>query len=80
MYSGVFVFFFCFFKKFSTQNQEPQIVIGLGCVIYHVTALSVAIQTTVKNVLLFPSVEEKGSNFFDFFVLFRASTAREQAY
>ena len=34
------------FSFFSTQNQVPQIIIELGCKIYHIEALSVVIRTT----------------------------------
>ena len=40
---------FSFFFLYSTQNQVSKIIIGLGCVIYHIQALSVVIQTTLVN-------------------------------
>ena len=59
MYSGVLVFFFLF----STQNQVPQISIGMGRVIYHIKALSIVIRTTSKNFKNFFNVEKNYSNF-----------------
>ena len=41
LYSGVLVFFLFLF---STQNQVPKMMIGLGWVIYHIKALSVVIR------------------------------------
>ena len=44
---------------FSTQNQVPQIIIGIGRVIYHIKTLSVVIQTTLKNLKLISQSREK---------------------
>ena len=41
------------FFLFSTKNQVPKIIIGMGRVIYHIKALPVLIRTTSKK---FPSI------------------------
>ena len=52
--------FFFFFVMFSAQNQVPQIIIGMGRVIYHIKDLPVVIRI-LKN---FPKVEK---NWFEIF-------------
>ena len=47
LYSGVLVILF------SIQNQVPQIIIGMGRVIYQIKAISVVIRTTLKNSIFF---------------------------
>ena len=42
------------FFLFSTQNQVPQIIVGMGRVIYHAEALSVVIRTMLNK---FPSID-----------------------
>ena len=37
---------FKFFSLFPTQNELPQVIIGMYRVIYHIGALSVVIRTT----------------------------------
>ena len=58
----------CFiFFLFSTQNQVPQIIIGLGRVVYHIKALSVVIRmSSQKKLKKFPSVEKNWFEIFDF--------------
>ena len=57
---------------FSIQNQVPQIIIGLGCVMYQIKALSVMIGFTLKirftlNIrLTYPNVEKNRFEIFDF--------------
>ena len=57
----------CFsFLLFSTQNQVPQIIIGMSRVIYSIKALSVVIlRTTLKSFEFFFSVEK---NRFEFLI------------
>ena len=51
---------------FSTQNQLPHIIIGMGRVIYLIKAFSVVILTTLKNFEQIISVSRKNqSNIFD---------------
>ena len=47
LYSGVLIFLF------SIQNQVPQIIIGMGRVIYQIKAILVVIRTTLKNSIFF---------------------------
>ena len=59
------------------QNQVPQIIIGLGRLIYHIKALSIAIRTTFKNFQnIFPVSRKTGLKFL-IFVHFRTSQAIE---
>ena len=55
----------CFFL-FSKQNQVPQIVTGMGRVIYHTKAISIVIRTTLKKILSCPSVEKSWFKFLNF--------------
>ena len=70
--------FFSFF--FSTKNQVPQKIIGLGRMIYHNKAVSVVIQTTLKTSQKFPRVEKNRLEIFDFSSYFWASKTSAQAY
>ena len=66
-----------FLFLFSTQNQVPEILIGMGCMLFQIhliKALSVAILTTLKSCL---------SMLLEFFlalVQFRASKASKQTF
>ena len=60
-----------FFVFFSTQNQVPQIIIGMGRMIYHIKVFSVLIRTTSE---IFSkcclSVEAKRFEILDFWSYF----------
>ena len=75
----VLVLVFLFFFRFSTQNQVPQIIIGLGWMTYHIQAFSVVIQmTSEKMPKKFSSVEKTQFEFFGLSSNFerRKSTSR----
>ena len=48
---GCVLFFFSgfLFFLFSTQNQVPQIIIGIGQMVYHIEAFLVLIRTTLTK-------------------------------
>ena len=59
---------FSFFSVFSTQNQVPQIIIGMGWVTYHSKAVSEK-QVCLNHFQKFqkiPSVEKKPFKILDF--------------
>ena len=59
---SLFLKFFFFFLYLA-----PRIIIGMGRLIYHIKALSIVIQTTIKNFeSQFFSVEKNRSETFDF--------------
>ena len=76
---GCFIFFSCFFSFFSKKNQVPQIIIGLGWVIYQKKALTFVIWTfVIQNECSW--CQAKAVWNFWFFILFRAIKASEQSY
>ena len=73
VFGGVLVFLF------STQNQVPQIIIGLDWVIYHINALIVVIGTTLKNFKKKSQCREKPV-WWIFIILFRTNKSSKQSY
>ena len=68
----VFGCFMGFFVLFRTQNQVPQIIIGMLWVIYHNKALSIVIWTLKNFKIFFHSVQKNWHFFLHFFdILFR---------
>ena len=69
-----------FYFLFSTQNQVPQIIIGLDGEIYHIKTLLVVIRTTFENFRKTVPVSIKSGLKFLISFYFRANKMSIQAY